>query len=102
MVSDAPLDDALEPDKGPAANEQDVGGVDWGELLMRMLASALWRNVGDRALQNLEQRLLDAFPGYVARDGRVLVLLGNLIDLVDVDDALLGAVNIEVRRLDQP
>ena len=58
-----------------------------GEFLVRMLASALRRNVGDRAFEDLQQRLLHAFAGDVARDRRVLVLAADLVDFVDVDDA---------------
>ena len=35
-----------------------------------MLASTLWRNIGNRALKNLQQRLLHAFAGDIAGDGR--------------------------------
>src|SRR6185437_9471973 len=36
-------DDLLQPGEGAAADEQDVGGVDLQELLLRMLAPALRR-----------------------------------------------------------
>jgi hypothetical protein len=44
------------------------------------------------ALEHLEQGLLDAFAGDVARDGDVVPGLADLVDLVDVDDAALGGV----------
>ena len=78
-----------------------VGGVDLDELLMRMLAAALR---GDRrlgALEDLQQRLLHALSGDVASDRRVLALAGDLVDLVDVDDAGLGALDVIVGGLDQ-
>jgi hypothetical protein len=68
---------------------------------MRMLAAALGRNVGRRPFENLEQRLLHAFAGDVARDRRVLALAGDLVDLVDVDDALLGALDVVVGGLNE-
>ena len=43
-------DDLLEPGKRAAADEQDVGGVDLQEFLLRVLAAALRRHRGDRAL----------------------------------------------------
>ena len=94
-------DGAFEADKSSAANEQDVGGIDRGEFLVRMLASTLRRHVGDRAFEDLQQRLLHAFTGNVAGDGGVLVLAANLVDLVDVDDAGLGATDVAVRGLQQ-
>ena len=48
-----------------------------------------------------EQRLLHALARHVARDRRVLGLAGDLVDLVDVDDAGLGALRVEVGGLDE-
>src|SRR5690606_1364391 len=42
----ATLDDLVEAHEGAAADEEDVGGVDLQELLLRMLAPALGRHVG--------------------------------------------------------
>src|SRR5262249_23972465 len=77
------------------------GGVNRGEFLVRMLAPALGRNVGDGAFQDLEQRLLHAFTTDVAGDGGVFVLAANLVDLVYIDDAGLGAAHVAVGRLQQ-
>ncbi len=48
-----------------------------------------------------EQRLLDALTGDVTRDRGVLRLAGDLVDLVDVDDAGLGLLDVVVGGLDQ-
>src|SRR6202000_3330778 len=45
--------------------------------------------------------LLYAFAGHVAGDRGVLALAGDLVDLVDVDDAGLGALDVVVGGLDQ-
>ena len=66
-----------------------------------MLAPALRRHGGLRALDDLEQRLLHALAGDVARDGDVLALLRDLVDLVDIDNADLRLWNVIVRGLDQ-
>ena len=55
----------------------------------------------DGALEDLEQRLLHALAGHVAGDRRVLALAGDLVDLVDVDDAGLGLLDVVVGGLDQ-
>ena len=89
------------PDERAAADEQDVRRVDLEELLVRVLAAALRRHVGDRAFEDLQQRLLDAFTRDVAGDGGVLVLAADLVDLVDVDDALLALLDVAARRLQQ-
>src|SRR5690606_23559735 len=90
------LDDLLQPRERAAHDEQDVLRVDLQELLLRMLASALRRHRRDRSLDQLEQRLLNAFAGYVAGDRRVLALARNLVDLVDVDDAALRLVDVVI------
>jgi hypothetical protein len=66
-----------------------------------VLAAALRRHRGGRALENLEQRLLDSLARDVARDRRVVGLARDLVDLVDVDDPGLGLLDVEVGGLDQ-
>ncbi len=69
---------------------------------MRMLSSTLRRNVGDRAFQNLQQRLLNAFARNVAGDRGIFVLAPDLVDLVYIDDALLAALHVPIGVLQQP
>src|SRR5438045_2296875 len=92
--ADALTDDVLEPCEGTAANEPDVGGVNLDEVLVRMFATTLRWHVGDRAFDELQERLLDALARDVARDRRVVALARDLVDLVDVDDAPLGARDV--------
>ena len=53
------------------------------------------------ALQDLQQGLLHALTAHIAGDGGVLTLAGDLIDLVDIDDADLCFLHIKVRCLDE-
>src|SRR5580704_11292903 len=101
VVARALLDDLLEARERTAADEQHVRRVDLDELLVRVLASALRRHRGRGALEDLQQRLLYALARDVTGDRRVLALAGDLVDLVDVDDAGLGLLDVVVRRLDQ-
>ena len=48
-----------------------------------------------------EQGLLHALTAHVAGDGGILTLAGDLIDLVDIDDADLCFLHIKVRCLDE-
>ena len=66
-----------------------------------MLSSSLGRNGSHSALDDLQQGLLDAFPGYVTGYGYVLSLLCNLVDFVDEDDALFRLFNIVVCSFDK-
>ena len=102
LPAGARLDDLLQPVERAAADEQDVLGVDLDVFLLRVLAAALRRHRGDRALEDLEQRLLHALARDVARDARVLGLARDLVDLVDVDDAALALGDVEVAGLQQP
>src|SRR5437879_4464349 len=87
--------------KRAAANEENVCSIDWEELLVRMLAPTLRRNIRDRAFENFQQRLLHAFARHVTSDRRIFVLAANLVDFVDVDNALLRAFDVAVRRLQE-
>ena len=68
---------------------------------MRVLAPALRWYRRDGALEDLQERLLDALAGDVARDRRVVRLPRDLVHLVDVDDPGLGLLDVEVRGLDE-
>ena len=94
-------DDLFEPGERAAADEQDVGGVDLQEFLLRVLAPALRRHRGDRALHDLQERLLHALARHVAGDRRVVGFARDLVDLVDIDDAALRPLDIVVGRLQQ-
>ena len=101
LVADPPLDHLVEVRERAAADEQHVGRVDRQELLVGVLAAALRRHRGGGALEDLQQRLLDALAGDVARDRRVVGLARDLVDLVDVDDPGLGLLDVVVGGLDQ-
>src|SRR5713226_1716936 len=101
LLPGAPLDDLFQPDKRAAADEQDIGRVHGREFLVRVLAAALRGHVGDGALDDLQQGLLHTLARDVPGDRGVLILLGNLVNLVDIDDALLGLGDIAVGVLEQ-
>ena len=69
--------------------------------LQLSLPSDLGRHRGDGALDELEQCLLHTFARHVTGDRRVVGLAGDFVDLVDVDDALLGLVHLVVALLKQ-
>src|SRR5260221_9047437 len=94
LARDAPPDYVVESDERAAADEQDVGRIDLQELLLRMLAAALGRYRRHRALDNFQQRLLDAFARHVAGDRRVVALSRDLVDLVNIHDAALASLDV--------
>ena len=98
-----PRHDVGQADERAAADEQDAPRIQLDGLLFAVLARALHRHGGDGALQDLQQRLLHALAGHVSGDGGVLPrFAGDLIDLVDVHDAVLCAAHVAVRGLQQP
>src|SRR4029079_6217978 len=82
-------------------NEKYIGRIDREEFLVRVLASTLRRNIRDSPFKDLQQRLLHTFTRHVACDRRVLILTTDLVNLVDVDDALLRALDVAVRSLQE-
>ena len=68
---------------------------------MGMFSAALRRYAGFRALDDLKERLLYAFAGYIPCDRDILALFGDLIDLIDIDDTVLRPLHVIVSRLDQ-
>src|SRR5439155_13949313 len=101
VLADAAGDDIFQSDERSAANEKNVRRVDLDVLLLGMLAAALRRDVTDGAFEHLEQGLLHALAGHVARDADVLAGLGDLVHFVDVDDAALGRLDVEVGGVEE-
>jgi hypothetical protein len=66
-----------------------------------MLAPALRRHRSDGAFHDFQQRLLHAFSRHVARDRRIVGLAADLVDLVDIDDAALGPLDVVIGGLQQ-
>src|SRR5215469_7802555 len=100
-AADALLENLFQNHERATADKENVRGVHRGKFLVGMLAAALGRHIGDGPFENLEQSLLDALTADVAGDGGVFVLLGDLVDFVDIDDALLGFLDVAVGGLQQ-
>ena len=94
-------DDFFEVDECAAHNEEDILGVDLDILLVGVLAAPFRRDVGDGPFDDFEEGLLNAFAGNVAGDRDVAVGFADLVDLIDVDDAVLGARDVVVGGLEE-
>ena len=66
-----------------------------------MLAPTLGRHIHVGALQQFEQSLLHTFATHVAGDGGIVTLTGNLVNLINKDDAPLGCCHVVVSHLQQ-
>src|SRR4029077_435335 len=87
-------DDLFQAVERATADEQDIGRIDLHEFLVRVLAPALRRHAGDRAFDQLQQRLLDTFTRHVAGDRGIVALARYLVDFIDVDDAALRLLDV--------
>ena len=61
--TESPANDIGQAHERAAADKEDVGRVDLDVLLFRVLAPSLRWDVGGRALQHFQQRLLHALAG---------------------------------------
>ena len=86
------------PTNAPPQMNRTLARVEWDARLGRVLPAALWRHRGDRAFEHLQEGVLDALPHVL--EARPASL--DLVNLVDVDDALLGGTEVAFGCLDQP
>jgi hypothetical protein len=68
---------------------------------MRMFSATLGRNIRHSAFEHLQQGLLHAFSRDIARNRGILVLAADLVDLIYINDAGLGSLDISCRVLDK-
>ncbi len=66
-----------------------------------MLASALRRNIGNCAFEHFQQSLLYALTADIACDRRIFTFACDFINFIDIDNAVLCALDIEIGRLNQ-
>jgi hypothetical protein len=66
-----------------------------------VLAAALGRDVANGAFEDLQQGLLHALARNVAGDGHVLSLARDLVNLVNINNPALGALDIVVGVLQE-
>ena len=93
------LDNLIETHKRAAADEEDLLRIHLDVFLVRMFAAALRWNIAGATFQNLQERLLHAFAGNVPGDADVVSLAADLVDLVDINDADLRALDVVIRIL---
>ena len=93
-------DDLLDADECAADDEEDVFCVDLDGRRLGVLALAARRELDNTALEHLEKRLLDALVAGVSGDGIVRTGFAcDLVELVEVDDAVLRLFDVFVRRI---
>src|SRR5690606_39194522 len=101
LTIEAFADDSVDPVKSTTCYEQDILGIDFHELLVRMLAPTFRRNVHDSAFEQFEQCLLHAFTRHVTRDRRVVAFARDLVDFINEHDSALGFGYVIISGLKQ-
>ena len=84
-----------------SADEEDICCVHFHHLSLRMLSASLWRHENLRTFEQFQHSLLYALAGYIAGDRWIVTLAGDLVDLIDIDDAVFGSFDIIVTYLQQ-
>src|SRR5450830_1625279 len=87
--------------KRTTTNKHDVGRVNLHEILVRMLAPALWRHRCHSAFDQLEQRLLHAFTGDITGNRWIVRFTRNLVDFIDIDNTSLCLLDFVIAILQQ-
>ena len=75
--------------------------LDMDKLLLRMFPSSLGGHVGNSAFQYFQQSLLNAFPAYIAGNGRIFRLSCDFINFIHIDNTAFRPFNVIIRRLNQ-
>mmetsp|Transcript_27210 Transcript_27210/g.75064 ORF Transcript_27210/g.75064 Transcript_27210/m.75064 type:complete len:333 (+) Transcript_27210:352-1350(+) len=95
----ASINDPFQARVGSSANKEDIGGVNLQEFVARILATGVLGHINDGSFHNFEQRMLHPFTRNVSRNGDISSRFSNLVNFVNVDNALLGAFDV-VSRFD--
>src|SRR5258708_26571409 len=67
-------DNGIQANEGAAADEKNIGRIHLQKFLLGVLPAALRRHARHRSLNDLQQRLLHAFAGYISRDRWIIRL----------------------------
>src|SRR5438105_8523467 len=81
-LADPFLDNLVQPNKGSAADKKNLLSIYLDIFLVWMFPAPLWRNIACAAFEDLEQGLLDALSGNVARNADVICFTADFVDLV--------------------
>ena len=92
--------DILDADEGAADDEEDILRIDLDRRRFGVLPLSARRELDDRTFEHLEQRLLHALVPRIGGDRVVRSRLSrDLVELVEVDDAVLRLLDVLFRRI---
>src|SRR5690606_36343572 len=81
--------------------EEDILGIYFYHLLLRVLAATLWWYQYFRAFQQFQHSLLHTLTAHVAGDGGVITFTAYLIYFVYINDTTLCGCHIKIASLQQ-
>ena len=92
--------DVLDADEGAADDEEDILRINLDRRRFGVLPLAARRELDDGAFEHLEQRLLHALVPGIGGDRVVRARLSrDLVELVEIDDAVLRLLDVLFRRI---
>ena len=92
--------DVLDADEGAADDEEDILRIDLDRRRFGVLPLAARRELDDGAFEHLEERLLYALVPGIGGDRVVRSRLSrDLVELVEIDDAVLRLLDVLFRRI---
>ena len=95
------FDCLLDSVKRTAADKEDLGGINLQKFLIWMLSASIWRNICNGSFDDLQQSLLYAFTADISCNRGVFRFSADFVDLINVDDTSLCALDIPICRLNQ-
>ena len=101
MVSKATTNDFFDSLKGTTDDKEDIFRIELNKLLVRMLPTTLWWDIGHRSFKDLQKGLLHAFPRHITGNRWIFRFTGNFVDFIDKDDPPFGAFDIVIRFLNE-
>ena len=101
MSTQSVADNFAQAVKCTTAYKKDIGCIDLDKFLIRMLSSALGRNVRNSSFDDLQKSLLNALARNVAGYRAVFALARNLINLIDINNSALGFFYVEISCLNK-
>ena len=101
FTPDSVPDYLIQAVESAAANKEYIACIHLDKVLLGMFPAPFGRNVRHGSLYYLQKGLLDPLAGHIAGNGRAVQFPGDLVDFINVYDALTCGLNVIIGHLNQ-